>query len=205
MAIHSSMLAWKIPWTEKPGRLQSKGSLRVRHDKVTSYFHFPLSLIGEGNGNPLQWSCLENPRDGGAWWAAVYGVAQSRTRLKRLSSSSKTLNLAYPWWYMSSPNLILPSTSCLHGKHLPGSHACNLNQLLILSFTTGSQPRRYTNSGSILFAMIFTVSHIGSFPLSSFLHFFKLLDYFWSYFPIIVWIIHFVSHLFMLLFFHWHW
>ena len=51
------------------------------------HFHFSLSCIGEGNGNPLQCSCLENPRDGGAWWAAVYGVAQSRTRLKRLSSN----------------------------------------------------------------------------------------------------------------------
>ena len=51
-------------------------------------FHFSLSCIGEGNGNPLQCSCLENPRDGGAWWAAICGVAQSRTRLKRLSSSS---------------------------------------------------------------------------------------------------------------------
>ena len=52
------------------------------------HFHFSLSCIGEGNGNPLQCSCLENPREGGAWWAAVYGVAQSRTRLKRFSSSS---------------------------------------------------------------------------------------------------------------------
>ena len=52
------------------------------------HFHFSLSCIGEGNGNPLQCSCLENPRDGEAWWAAVYGVAQSQTRLKRLSSSS---------------------------------------------------------------------------------------------------------------------
>ena len=52
------------------------------------HFHFSLSCIGEGNGNPLQCSCLENPRGGGAWWAAVYGVAQSRTRLKQLSSSS---------------------------------------------------------------------------------------------------------------------
>ena len=52
------------------------------------HLHLSLSLIGEGNGNPLQCSCLENPRDGGAWWAAVYGVAQSRTRLKQLSSSS---------------------------------------------------------------------------------------------------------------------
>ena len=53
-------------------------------------FHFSLSCIGEGNGIPLQCSCLENPRDGGAWWAAVYGVAQSQTRLKRLSSSSSS-------------------------------------------------------------------------------------------------------------------
>ena len=54
------------------------------------HFHFSLSCTGEGNGNPLQCSCLENPRDGGAWWAAIYGVAQSRTRLKRLSSSSSS-------------------------------------------------------------------------------------------------------------------
>ena len=52
------------------------------------HFHFSLSCIGEGNGNPLQCSCLENPRDEGAWWAAAFGVAQSRTRLKWLSSSS---------------------------------------------------------------------------------------------------------------------
>ena len=51
------------------------------------HFHFSLSCFGEGNGNPLQCSCLENPRDGGTWWAAVYGVSQSRTRLKWLSSS----------------------------------------------------------------------------------------------------------------------
>ena len=54
------------------------------------HFHFSLSCIGEGNGNPLRCSCLENPRDRGAWWAAVYGVAQSRPRLKRLSSSSSS-------------------------------------------------------------------------------------------------------------------
>ena len=56
-------------------------------------FHFSLSCIGEGNGNPLWCSCLENPRDRGAWWAAVYGIAQGRTRLKRLSSSSSILSL----------------------------------------------------------------------------------------------------------------
>ena len=52
------------------------------------HFLFSFSCIGEGNGNPLQGSCLENPRDAGAWWAAIYGVTQSRARLKRLSSSS---------------------------------------------------------------------------------------------------------------------
>ena len=72
---------------EERGRLQSMGSLRVGHDWETS---LSLSRIGEGNGNPLQCSCLENPRDGGAWWAAIYGVAQSRTRLTRLSSSSSS-------------------------------------------------------------------------------------------------------------------
>ena len=78
---------WKIPWTEEPGGLQCVGSLESDTTEQL-HFHFSLSCIGEGNGNPLQCSCLENPRDGEAWWAAVYGVAQSRTRLKRLSSSS---------------------------------------------------------------------------------------------------------------------
>ena len=105
MAPHSSTLAWKIPWTEEPGRLQSMGSQRVRHDWTTS-----LSRIGEGNGNPLQCSCLENPRDGGAWWAAIYGVAQSRTRLNWLSSSSSDLSLLFgsfsTYFYLFSFSLL---------------------------------------------------------------------------------------------------
>ena len=72
------------PW----GRKESDPTERL-------HFHFSLSHIGEGNGNPLQGSCLENPRDGGAWWAAVYGVAQSQTRLKRLSSSSSSIVFNY--------------------------------------------------------------------------------------------------------------
>ena len=72
---------------EEPGGLQSMGSLESDMTERL-HFHFSLSCVGEGNGNPLQCSCLENPRDGGAWWAAAYGVAQSRTRRKRLSSSS---------------------------------------------------------------------------------------------------------------------
>ena len=76
------------PW----GREESDTTERL-------YFHFSLSCIGEGNGYPLQCSYLENPRDGGAWWAAVCGVAQSWTRLKRLSSSSSSV--CNTWTYMS--------------------------------------------------------------------------------------------------------
>ena len=96
MATHSSTLAWKLPRTEEPGRLQSMGSLESDTTERL-HFHFSLLCIGEGNGNPLQCSCLENPRDGEAWWATVYGVAQSRTRLKRLSSSSSIV-----LWYKPS-------------------------------------------------------------------------------------------------------
>ena len=81
MAPHSSTLAWKISWTEEP----EESDMTQRH-----HFLFSLSCIGEGNGNLLPCSCLENPRDGGAWWAAVYGVTQSRTRLKQLSISSSS-------------------------------------------------------------------------------------------------------------------
>ena len=77
MATHSSTLAWKIPWTEdcSPWGLEESDTTERLH------FHFSLSHIGEGNGNPLQYSCPENPMDGGAWWAAVHGVAKSRIRL----------------------------------------------------------------------------------------------------------------------------
>ena len=70
MATDSSTLAWKIPWMEGPDGLQSMGSLGVDTTEEI-HFHFSLLCTGEGNGNPLQCSCLENPRDGGAWWAAV--------------------------------------------------------------------------------------------------------------------------------------
>ena len=77
---YSSTLAWKIPWMEEPGRLQSMGS---QSQKWLSDFIFFLSIVPfeEANGNPLQCSCLENPMDGRAWWATVYGVAKNRTRL----------------------------------------------------------------------------------------------------------------------------
>ena len=87
MAPHSSTLDWKIPWTEEPGGLQSMGSLRVGHDsKLTFTFQFPaLEKEMATHSSVLAWRI---PGMVGAWWAAVYGVAQSRTRLKRLSNSS---------------------------------------------------------------------------------------------------------------------
>ena len=77
MAPHSSTLAWRIPWREEPGRLQSMGSLRVGPDWVTSLSLFTF-MHWRRKWQPTPGSCLENLRDGGAWWAAVYGVAQSR-------------------------------------------------------------------------------------------------------------------------------
>ena len=105
----------------------------ICHLKCSIHFHFSLSCIGEGNGNPLQYSCLENPRDGGAWWAAVYGVAQSRTRLKRLSSSS-----SIQWFsvYSQGVQTSVPPNSrtspspqrrpCTHWQPLPNSSPSSL-------------------------------------------------------------------------------
>ena len=96
LALHFKHRQWHPTPVLLPGKSQGWRSLvgcspwgREESDTTEQlHFHFSLLCIGEGKGNPLQCSCLENPRDGGAWWAAVYGVAQSRTRLKRLSSSS---------------------------------------------------------------------------------------------------------------------
>ena len=101
MAPHSSILAWRIPGT---GSLVGCSPWGREESDTTEWlhFHFPLSCIGEGNGNPLQCSCLENPRDGGAWWAAVHWVAQSQTRLKRLSSSSSLVPSPGPRFQMKA-------------------------------------------------------------------------------------------------------
>jgi len=102
MATHSSILAWKIPWMEEPGRLQSMGSQsRTRlsgFTSLTSYF-----ITGEGNGNPLQYSCPENPMDRGAWRAMVHGVAENWTQLMWLSTHAQCpaakmcTGLSVPW------------------------------------------------------------------------------------------------------------
>ena len=94
MAPHSSTLAWKIPWMEEPGRLQSMGSLRGGHDWATSLALFTFMALEKEMATHSS-SCLESPRDRGAWWAAVYGVAQSQTQLKRFSSSSSSGVLSY--------------------------------------------------------------------------------------------------------------
>ena len=104
MLVYNSSLQsfWRRQWQPTPVLLPGKSHGRRSLEGCSPWgrwgsdtteqlhFHFSLSFIGEGNGNPLQCSCLENPRDGGAWWAAIYGVAQSQTRLKRRSSSSSS-------------------------------------------------------------------------------------------------------------------
>ena len=92
---------WRRQWHPTPvllpGKSHGRRSLKgcspwgPEESDMTEQFHFSLSCTGEGNGNPLHWFCLEKPRDGGAWWAAVYGVAQSRTQLRQLSSSSSSI------------------------------------------------------------------------------------------------------------------
>ena len=125
MAPHSSTLTWRIPRMEEPGGLQSMGSLRVRHDFTTS-LSLSLLSIGEGNGNPLQCSCLENPRDGGDSCAAVYGVAQSWTRLKRLSSSSNSMEFSSDK-YMSDKDAYINNTKI--ATEYTSNQVCSLSIL----------------------------------------------------------------------------
>ena len=100
------------------GREESNTTVRL-------HFHFSLSCTGEGNGNPLQCSCPENPRDGGVWWAAVYGVAQSLTRLKRLSSSNS--------WFPQQPELGIKT--CCHLVAISHNNNLEINAPGHLTFT----------------------------------------------------------------------
>ena len=110
MAPHSSTLTWKIPWTGEPGGLPSMGSHRVRHDWVTSLSLF-TSMHWRRKWQPTPVFFLENPRDRGAWWAAVYGVAQGQTRLKRLSSS--ILNQQSVSYSVVAMNLVCGVLNCI--------------------------------------------------------------------------------------------
>jgi len=121
----------------------------VAKSQTRPHFHFSLSCIGEGNGNPLQCSCLENPRDGGAWWSAIYGDPQSRTRLKRLSSSSSSIELLLkilsPWYIHSSsaaakllqscPTLCDPIDGSPTGSPLPGILKARTLEWVAISFS----------------------------------------------------------------------
>ena len=134
MAPYSSTLAWKIPWTEEPGRLQSMGSLRVGHSWVTSlslftFMHWrrkwhptPVFLPGESQG----W---------GSWWAAVYGVAQSRTRLKRLSSSSSSSGkILWDWAHILFLLKVTPTNFNIHQWILDAITVILNGDFLILLF-----------------------------------------------------------------------
>ena len=107
MAPHSSTLAWKIPWMEEPGGLQSMGSLGVGHDWATSLSLFTL-MLWRRKCQPTPVFLPGESQGWGAWWAAVYGVAQSRTRLKRLSrSSSSSGGNGIPMSYFKSWKMML--------------------------------------------------------------------------------------------------
>ena len=115
---------WRRQWHPTPvllpGKSHGRRSLEgcspwgLKESDMTErlHFHFSLSCIGEGNGNPLQCSCLENPRDGGAWWAALYGVAQNWTRLKWLSSSSSSSTCQVSLLRLNNIPLCLYATVC---------------------------------------------------------------------------------------------
>ena len=96
MATHSSTLAWRVPWMEEPGRLQSMGSLGVGHDWVISLSLF-TSMHWRRKRQPTPVFLSGESQGGGSWWAAVYGVAQSWTQLKRLSSSSSMAVVHLQW------------------------------------------------------------------------------------------------------------
>ena len=121
-------------------------------------FHFPLSCIGEGNGNPLQCSCLENPRDGGAWWAAVYGVTQSRTRLSDLAAAAVNICLSQP------PNL--PDLH-LFGNHKFVFYVCEIILMKMIIFLSSQLPgikEHFTESEALVLMFMYEAAPLPSSP-----------------------------------------
>ena len=126
----SSAVSWRRKWHPTPvllpgkshGRRSLVGYSPWGHEESDMterlHFHFSLSCIGEGNGNPLQCSCLENPRDRGAWWAAICGVAQRRTRLKQLSSSSSSPADKWQAWGLNPESVTFAEQQGLLGAPL---------------------------------------------------------------------------------------
>ena len=158
MATHSSALAWKIPWMEEPGRLQSMGSLTVRHDWATSlslftFMHWrrkwqptPVFLPGDSQGQ-------------GAWWAAVYGFAQSQTRLKRLSSSSSSSRLVITF---------LPRSKHLSISRLQSPSAVILEPPKIKSITVSPSICHKVMGPDAMILFFWRLSFKPTFSLSSF-------------------------------------
>ena len=109
------------------------------------HFHFSLSCIGEGNGNPLQCSCLENPRNGGAWWAAIYGVTQSRTRLKRLSSSRNSNLCVCAKSPQPCPTLCNPMDCSPLGFSVHGILQARILEWVAMPSSRGSSPPKELN------------------------------------------------------------
>ena len=157
---------WRRQWHPTPALLPGKSHGRRSlvgyspwgHEESDTterpHFHFSLSCIGEGNGNPLQCSCLENPRDGGAWWPAVYGVAQSWTRLKRLSSSSSSSSSSS---LRSSLNLIflkldfiLEIFEMIHSSYMKIKYFQN-KKILGYTFKENNVPWKFSHSFIYLF------------------------------------------------------
>ena len=128
------------------------------------HFHFSLSCTGEGNGNPLQCSCLEDPRDRGAWWAAVYGVAQSRTRLKRLSSSSSSAlwGLLLLLVTLLCPALGDPMDCSPPGSFVHGIFQARLLEWIAIPFSRGFSWCRIRLESPALQADSLPLSHQGS-------------------------------------------
>ena len=165
MAPHSSTLAWKIPWMEEPGGLQSMGSLGVRHDWVTSLSLFTF-MHWRRKWQPTPVFLLENPRDGGAWCAAISGVTQSWTRLKWLSIAQShltdkiSLKLGPVWFRPSQRRYREKSASCdcsswgWWGKEKDCQHACmpKSNKTAGQIWTPHQPPRGQMQSKKILWS-----------------------------------------------------
>ena len=158
-ATHSSTLAWKIPWLEEPAGLQFMGSLQVGHDWAS---WLALSCIGERNGNPLQCSCLENPRDGGTWWAAVYGVAHDWSNLAaaaahasvQFSRSVLSDSLRPHELQFTRPPCLSP-TPRVYPNSCPSSQWCHPTiSPSVIPFS--SCPQSFPTSGSFQMSQLFT-------------------------------------------------
>ena len=135
MATHSSILAWRILWTEEPGGLKSKGSQRVGHESIFTFtFHF--HALEKEMATHSSVLALKNPKDRGAWWASISGVAQSRTRLKRLSSSSSKqseMKVA-----QLCPTLCDPMDYSPLGSSVHGILQARILEWVTISFSRGS-------------------------------------------------------------------